>query len=231
MLSSTLLLAAVLLPNTLAAPTLPFDLHDLFSPQLSTLSPPPSALPAPASGLTLKAIALGLGTQNYTCSGTNASAAPASNGALATLYDASPALFVASKFPVQASDAPMHLACAAEKADAAPLRRIGDHWFSTTLVPTFDMAEGTSSPAQPAGLFFSGKVAQRTPAPADACHGRDGQAAVPWLLLADDGRGVSRGVSEVYRVETVGGAAPATCAGLPKDFTHDYAALYYFYGP
>lgn len=46
-------------------------------------------LPQPSTGLNLKYIALGRGTQNYTCENSTSSAVPVSVGAVATLFDAS----------------------------------------------------------------------------------------------------------------------------------------------
>lgn len=68
------------------------------SPDLSCLTLPtnPSAatpLPAPAAHLKLKHVALGVGTQNYTCAVPGSSTAkPSSAGALASLYDIGPFL-------------------------------------------------------------------------------------------------------------------------------------------
>jgi Protein of unknown function (DUF3455) len=60
---------------------------------LNNVPPPvnnPSApLNAPSPGLSLKFVALGRGTQNYTCSNANSTDTPTAIGAVATLYDAS----------------------------------------------------------------------------------------------------------------------------------------------
>lgn len=53
---------------------------------LERTNPP---LPSPASGLKLKYVAIGRGTQNYTCSATDAKTTPVAVGAVATLYDGS----------------------------------------------------------------------------------------------------------------------------------------------
>jgi hypothetical protein len=56
----------------------------------------------------------------------------------------------------------------------------------------------------------------------DAPRGLKGEAAVAWLkLIAKDG--ATGGLQEVYRVETVGGSPPATCAGMPGTFEIQYA--------
>lgn len=60
------------------------------------------------------------------------------------------------------------------------------------------------------------------PAPGSAAKGLGGELAVPWLkLTAKDG--ATGGLQEVYRVETVGGSAPATCSGMPASFEVEYA--------
>src|SRR2546430_2496894 len=51
-----------------------------------TLTLPSCALPPP-NGTVLKHVALGLGTQNYTCATPQSTAVPAANGAKAQLYD------------------------------------------------------------------------------------------------------------------------------------------------
>lgn len=60
---------------------------------------------------------------------------------------------------------------------------------------------------------------------------------MPWLKLQtqnpngdvrpEDNKG---GVREVYRVNTAGGAAPATCVGQKAAFEVQYAAEYWFFG-
>lgn len=71
--------------------------------------------------------------------------------------------------------------------------------------------------------------------------GPKGEAAVPWLKLqvldvGAQGSDVQQedteaGVKEIYRVNTHGGSAPATCAGKHEgEFEIDYAAEYWFYG-
>jgi hypothetical protein len=54
--------------------------------------------------------------------------------------------------------------------------------------------------------------------------GPSGSAAVPWLkLLAKDG--ATGGIKEVYRVDTAGGSAPATCQGQPANIQVQYSAV------
>ena len=68
--------AALPRPSQEAAPYTPA--HDLS--KLAKLFPQ-SALPSPTADLELKYVALGVGTQNYTC-GSNKTAAPGTTGAL-----------------------------------------------------------------------------------------------------------------------------------------------------
>lgn len=58
--------------------------------------------------------------------------------------------------------------------------------------------------------------------------------AVDWLELSDNGRGLSKGVSTVYRVVTAGGVAQACSASGANAngtvFSVPYVAQYWFYG-
>lgn len=114
------------------------------------------------------------------------------------------------------------------------MRRVGEHYFTAAGTPTFDLSGALSRADEENGntqsLFASVKKDADAPAPEGACSGRDGGKAVPWLRLVDAQDGKSKGVKEVYRVDTAGGAAQESCAGLEGEVTRDYAALYYFYG-
>lgn len=113
--------------------------------------------------------------------------------------------------------------CTADQRNTAgPLKELGHHFFTSAGVPTFDLSAEN--------LYLSAAKVAASPAPANSCSGRDEGAAVPWLKLVDSGVGATRGLKEVYRVETTGGAAPATCDGLSGLVTRDYSAFYYFYG-
>ncbi|ORY12372.1 hypothetical protein BCR34DRAFT_482778 [Clohesyomyces aquaticus] len=82
---------------------------------LSTVAQPSSTL-APPTGLTLKLIALGKGTQNYTCA--TPTSTPASNGAVAQLWDFS---------------------CSVAKNGPVPIATIGKHFFFDATTPEFDL--------------------------------------------------------------------------------------------
>ncbi|KAK0635684.1 hypothetical protein B0T17DRAFT_52753 [Bombardia bombarda] len=180
----------------------------------------PTPLPAPSAGLTLKHVAIGRGTQNYTCDVNNATAVPAAVGAVATLFNAS---CLTTVYP----DLAQKLAAASVQFNLtqafglAPgnLVASGNHFFSNNTTPVFDL---DSTPFWKLGQIPCNKT-HATPAPADAVKGQQGELAVPWLKLAAR-TGATGGLQEVYRVNTVGGSAPATCKGLSATFQVQYAA-------
>ena len=98
------------------------------------------------------------------------------------------------------------------------IQPIGHHFFNAAGSPTFQFNDGDILIAKKTGDI---------PAPANASKGPAGTGAVDWLQLQDKGGSV--GLSEVYRVETSGGKAPATCAGQPAAFSIEYAAQYWLY--
>jgi len=209
-----------------------------------------SGLPTPPAGLTLKYVALGLGTQNYSCPSTTIASAssptsststststptptPTPVGALANLYDATHLFLSTSSLDSAALPSLIHsLPCLADVLNMSlGLPLLGHHYFDALSRPTFDLA-AAASPA-----FLSAKKVADVPAPVgsglqQSCKGRDGAAAVDWLMLEDCGDGLTRGgVSVVYRVETAGGKAVGGCVeGAGGVLTSDYAAEYWFYG-
>ncbi|KAF2748929.1 hypothetical protein M011DRAFT_399541 [Sporormia fimetaria CBS 119925] len=198
---------------TFAAPTtyprssirrLPRQSTNITSPpcDLSTLRQPPNTLPPPSSDETLLLVALGLGTQNYTC--TSATTPPTQIGAVATLYDASCTLASSGSENAQNS--------IYETTDP-----IGTHYFTDSTTPVFDI--------QALGGNTVVKRADSMTAP--GAQGKN----VPWLLLARTEASESK-ARKVYRVETVGGVAPASCEGVEAGtvLTVGYEAQYWFYG-
>jgi hypothetical protein len=94
----------------------------------------------------------------------------------------------------------------------------GKHWFTNLTTPFFDL----DTPAQQLGTAPCAKNASQA-APADAPKGQKGEPAVPWLKLTTRS-GATGDLQEVYRVETAGGSAPASCQGMPATFEVQYAA-------
>ncbi|KAI0169498.1 hypothetical protein GGR52DRAFT_469784 [Hypoxylon sp. FL1284] len=196
---------------------------DLSKAQMSAA---PEPLSPPSPGLTLKHVAIGRGTQNYTCDTTNATAAPVQVGALATLFNAScvaatypDLLKMLPKLALQFNLTPQ------EDSRMGPTNLIisGKHYFTNTTTPFFNLDTKQYS----LGEAPCSKMNQ-SDAPADAPKGQKGEKAVPWLQLKTH-TGSTGNLQEVYRIETAGGSAPATCAGQPAAFEVQYAAQYWFY--
>lgn len=179
-------------------------------------------LPSPGAGLVLKHVAIGRGTQNYTC-GTNATAAPVAAGALATLYNAT---CIAATYPDLLASLPnvaLQFKLPEQNRPLPPPSNLaisGHHYFTNATTPLFDL-DSTSSKL---GIAPCAKNSS-TPAPANASKGQNNQGfgAVAWLkLLTIDG--ATGNLQEVYRVNTAGGQPPATCAGINGAFEVQYAA-------
>ncbi|MCJ1256191.1 hypothetical protein MMC24_004011 [Lignoscripta atroalba] len=205
-------------------PALPKGVQCNLASTIMPASSPP--LPPPSPGLYLYHVALGRGTQNYTCA--SPSATPAAFGAVATLYNAS---CVTASIPPGSRNAPdlssAALKIATSRLSTSTLANLvlsGYHYFSSGTTPVFNL----NSPNGQLGVTSAKKVTS-SPAPSTADRGQYG--TVPWLKLdLDSTRAGSMGpVKEIYRINTAGGSPPATCAGQPASFQIDYAAEYWFY--
>lgn len=168
---------------------------------LSSVAQPPSALLPPTSDMRLVMIALGEGTQNYTCS--TPSSTPSAIGAVAQLFDASCEL---SADPTISTPA---LGSIIESAS------IGAHFFVDNTTPDFDIIGLGNTQA---------KKVQDVNAPQPASD-------VKWLRLEAQTQGSTSSVKEIYRLNTEGGLAPATCEGRAAGevVTVDYRAQYWIY--
>ncbi|TKA30710.1 hypothetical protein B0A50_02430 [Salinomyces thailandicus] len=192
-----------------------------YTEKLQSKQPLQPGLPANTE-LTLQYVTLGLGVQNYTCNGQRYIQNEAGDGAHATLYDATHYL---GALPTEINTLPPRRLFAYESlhqreqvANVAPhLQVLGEHFFTSALVPTFDLSE-----AKPP-LRLSAAKAAAVPAPTDD--------AVAWLYLVDRDDGQSDGLKAVYRVETVKGVAPSSCTAeeTGSQLAVSYAAEYWFY--
>lgn len=200
------------------------DLSKAVMPQ--DVEPP---LPPPSEGLVLKHVAIGRGTQNYTCDLSNSTAIPVANGAMATLFNVS---CIAATYPDLAAllsrvSLEFNLTQSEVTKKLAPsnLAISGTHWFTNATTPFFslDLAQGQHLGAAPCAKDAG------SPAPKYAPKGQQGEPAVAWLKLKTRD-GATGGLQEVYRIHTAGGSAPATCQGLPASFEVQYATQYWFYG-
>lgn len=189
--------------------------------------PAPTALPTPAPGLTLAHVAIGRGTQNYTCDLSNSTAVPVAVGAVATLFNVS----------CLAADLPDLLSKLAPIALDLPVPNSGDtsspiyqsmsghHYFTDMTTPFFNM--DTSLHEYGTGAF---RKVNSSSAPPDAVKGQggEGMGAVAWLKLdakGDDGQVFQ----EVFRVNTAGGSPPKTCEGQQEAIEVQYAAEYWLF--
>ncbi|KAF9638862.1 hypothetical protein BFW01_g9759 [Lasiodiplodia theobromae] len=194
-------------------------------------APSPSPLPSPSEGLILSHVAVGRGTQNYTCSGASASSAPTAKGAVATLFNATcqaartPDLLYDTPSIALAYDIP-----SAQTALAAyDILLSGHHFFTDDTTPFFDLdtdqhSYGTvackkDSAANAPALNSSSSVKSNYAAGTQGTDNGD----VPWLKLdaVQDSTGYTW--KEVYRLNTAGGQPPKTCEGIDGDFTVETA--------
>ncbi|KKK16143.1 hypothetical protein P175DRAFT_0555695 [Aspergillus ochraceoroseus IBT 24754] len=203
--------------------------EDLFDSSLSC-NPSSIALPSFASGLpaptgqTPLYVAVGRGTQNYTCATSTKDSKPEANGAVARLYNAT---CIAANFPDLIELLPAiayKVTLPSNEYDPLPpanLGLIGHHFFQGST-PVFNL---DTTPSSQLGLAISKKVAALD-APSNAIKGSNG--AVAWLYLSAI-NGTVGAYKSVYRVDTAGGNSPETCEGMPSAFTVQYAANYFFY--
>ncbi|OJI96929.1 hypothetical protein ASPVEDRAFT_49018 [Aspergillus versicolor CBS 583.65] len=182
-----------------------------------------SSLPAPTDQKPLY-VALGRGTQNYTCASSTSDSEPEAIGAVARLYNAT---CFASTFPDMIELLPSmayRMNLPSNPSDPLPpsnFNLIGHHFFEGS-VPVFNL----DTPTRQLGIAKVKKESDLD-APSSAVKGKNG--AVKWLLLSAT-NGTVGSYASVYRVDTAGGGAPKTCEGMPESFTVQYAANYYIYG-
>jgi len=188
---------------------------------------PSSTLAPPSAGLTLKHVAIGRGTQNYTCANSTADAKPLAIGAVASLYNAT--CLAASQPSLFAMLPNLTLQWNLQDTEQATLYPAslllsGHHFFTNITTPFFNLdisqlqlgqapCSKTQSVAAPAGSALG--------------QGGVGNGSVAWLKLqTHDATG---SLEEVYRVNTAGGNPPTTCSGMGAAFEVQYAAEYWFW--
>jgi hypothetical protein len=179
----------------------------------------PTSLPPPSPTLYLKHVAIGLGTQNYTCDVTNATAGPVAIGAKAKLFNVT---CVAATYPNLLDLLPkIAVGLIPTVSDVqAGQTASGWHIFLNTTTPFFDL----NTPVMQLGEVACAKN-NSTPAPLEAPRGLTRGGAVDWLKLVSRNGTISN-LREVYRLQTAGGEAPKTCRGMPTAFEVRYAAQY-----
>ncbi|KAF1844362.1 uncharacterized protein K460DRAFT_379320 [Cucurbitaria berberidis CBS 394.84] len=179
----------------------------------------PTPLAAVSAGLTLRHIAIGRGTQNYTCS-SSSSDPPVAVGAVATLFNAT---CDAARLNVKVLSDVTKLALnyAIPTAPEAEKRMSGHHEFTEKKIPLFML----HTDAVNYGYVQAKPDEVKSAAPKDAASGTNGFGSVPWLKL----NAVEGDYKEVYRVHTAGGVAPKSCQNITGGFTVQYSAQYWFY--
>ncbi|KAK3654466.1 hypothetical protein LTR56_004096 [Elasticomyces elasticus] len=187
----------------------------------------PTPLPAPGAGLSLSHVAIGRGTQNYTCDTKNATAVPVPVGAVAALFNVSciaaetPELLsklpnIALNLPVPSSD---------DQNSPAYQDMSGHHYFLDATTPFFNL--DTSLHQYGSGMFKKSNVSA---APTDAVLGvnNQGNGSVQWLKL-DAKNSTGQVFQTVYRLNTAGGNAPKSCTGMPAAFEVQYSSEYWIW--
>ena len=176
----------------------------------------------PATDLTLQYVAVGRGTQNYTCATSNSH--PVQLGAVATLFDATLLAYedesALNSIPSIAVYIPLLSSNLVLPPPFNDLIVLGHHFFDDAGTPTFNLSSVDK-------ILYGMKTAD-IKAPATANKGPAGTGAVDWLQLTSKPGYVSVGLSLVYRVVTAGGAAPINCT-TEGVLTVQYAAEYWFY--
>jgi hypothetical protein len=180
--------------------------------------PAPTKLPDPSPGLKLSHIAIGRGTQNYTCKTSSATETPTLVGAVAKLFNATCSTVRAPA--VVADVTRLALTYSVPETAIADQMLSGFHEFTAAGTPYFGLRTATHNFGD-----LLGKKNASSPAPADSAAGNNGLGSVPWLKMT----AVGGTFKEVYRLNTAGGQAPATCEGITAPFSVDYAAEYWFY--
>ena len=188
------------------------------------MSPP---LPQPSSGLQLFQVAIGRGTQNYTCDLANATATPVPIGAVATLFNVS---CIAADMPTLLEKLPaiaLNLPIPTSDDESSPIVQdmSGHHYFLDDTTPFFNLDTETHQ----YGMGALAK-ANTSNAPANAIPGQYGQGngAVSWLKL-DAKPAPESQWKQVYRLNTAGGNPPKMCTGLQPTFEIQYAAEYWLF--
>ena len=182
------------------------------------IRPAPTPLPPPANGHVLTHVAIGRGTQNYTCANGTAQATPVPDGALASLFNATclaapyPELLntlpsIALEFPIpEGSD---------ENSPASTF--LSGHHYFTDLTTAFFNLNTT--------LHDWGSVGCKKNSSSSS---PDPSTDVAWLKLVSKGASGCT-ISEVYRLNTAGGQPPTTCEGQPANIQVQYSAEYWFW--
>ena len=223
LLSTTTTASPLRFPNFTLKPILS-SLQNALTCDLSAATMPNASSPLPSVtlGLSLYHVAIGRGTQNYTCATSTSASVPVAIGAVATLYNAS---CIAASYPGYLASLPA-IALQQPNSDSSSMLGMtesGHHYFQDTTTPTFDLNALSQ-------FTFAKKLAS-VPAPtgSDAGVNDQGNGAVAWLKLEHETTGQIGDIQEIYRMNTAGGSPPPTCDGVASSFQVQYSAEYWFW--
>jgi len=194
---------------------------------------PPNQTTISQSALPVSYVAVGYGTQNYTCSSagtyTNVGAV-AKIVDISCLYSKKPAAFATIQDDVlkawTASSAPLSTAILSAVPAIEEPFALGDHYFITNpvtgtgLSPVWDF---TGPLRNPAAIVVAAKVA--------GLAAPTGHQDIDWVFLKKQAGSKGSLADEVYRTDTRLGQPPATCTfGSSPDIQVKYAAKYWLNG-
>jgi hypothetical protein len=184
------------------------NLHPAFLlPCHADLGPGTNTLPAPSPDKTLSALTLALGNLSYLCTSGSPDSVPVYLSQQTTLFDVAPLIqFIPSEDALHSLVPQLYTYNYAALANSS-LDCIGNIYTDGNKT-TVDLTG-----YQPFILYVNDTIAAPNPQ-ADSCWTQSLSEASDW---------------EGYRVETVGGAVPTSCAGLSERFKVGYAAEYWFY--
>ncbi|KAJ4481993.1 hypothetical protein J3R30DRAFT_2110765 [Lentinula aciculospora] len=199
---------------------------------VSTASIDTSGTTLPAPSFSPSFIGLGVGTQNYTC---GSAGTYTSTGAFAELFDVSCLVGQASFTSLQStafaawnsssstSVSSTSSILSSANVISSPIT-LGQHYFITNpvtgsgLSPKWDFT--SNALAGDADAFVVGTKVDDVAAPT-------GSVDVDWLYLTNLTGTLA---NEVYRIDTQGGQAPASCTSGSADITVKYTAMYWLTG-
>ena len=101
-----------------------------------------------------------------------------------------------------------------QSCPSQPSGVIGAHFFVDTTTPDFDVEILGNTELKKIGVSAAPD---------------NGSGDVPWLKLEAQAQGTTSQIKEIYRLQTQGGSAPASCSGQGPTIEVPYSAQYWFY--
>ncbi|KAL9074411.1 MAG: hypothetical protein Q9157_004392 [Trypethelium eluteriae] len=187
----------------------------------------PTPLPSVDSGLQISHVAVGRGVQIYNCS--DPSSTPTNVGAKASLFNVTCLASSDLEFVTWMTYAALYYSVPSDSDPNSMINQdlSGHHYFLDPTTPFFNMDTTAHQYGNGAFKKNSTSNAPKTQGPMPLPSNQTGSVA--WLKLTEKNPGDGQVFQEVYRLNTVGGAAPATCQGQPQSFEVQYAAQYWLF--